>query len=234
MTNTIQEQIAKAREAAATLAAEAPAAQAPADNGNASAAVVPAAQRPVTVAKPTMASAISSSSLIPKNIPFAKINEFGIRVGKNDRIFKSEMIGKVLMVEDKGFQLKYTLRFGNPAVYLSTVDGISCDKGGSWADALARVSLIDPSIEPYVSADIILELTQAIEATGSDGKTETIHPGTRVAINLSKTNFSEWQDFYTLMAEQGQLEKSVDVRVGAKSITHGGNTWGVFTFEPAA
>lgn len=179
--------------------------------------------------KPSMAMAMASTSLIPKTAPYLKVNEFGLLVGKTDKKFKEAIKVKLLLTEDKGFQLKWTLRYGNPAQYLSTYDGIVCDKGGSWADAQAKVRAIDPRAEPYITADIITEVTETFETTG--GKIEA---GTKLAINPSMTNFSEWQEFFQSAAEAGKLEQEVDVTLGFRDVHHNGNDWGVVTFTLAA
>lgn len=182
-----------------------------------------------TMAKPSMSMAMASSSVVPKMTPFLKVNEFGILVGKNDKMFKHEIKAKILLVEDRGFALKWTLRYGNPAQYLSTYDGQVCDKGGSWNDAIRKVMSIDPrAAEPYISADIVVTVTETFDVTG--GKIEA---GTKLAINLSKTNFSEWQEFFAAANEAGVVGQEVDVIIGDRSISHNGNNWGVVTFTLA-
>lgn len=178
--------------------------------------------------KPSMAMAMASSSLIPKTAPYLKVNEFGLLIGKTDKKFKESFKARLLLQEDRGFQLKWTLRYGNPAQYLSTYDGLVCDKGGSWADAQAKVRAIDPKAEPYISADILVELAEDVEVTGSK-----IDSGTKLAINLSKTNFSEWQDFFTAASEAGVMGQEVDVTIGFRDVHWNGNDWGVITFTLA-
>lgn len=178
--------------------------------------------------KPSMSMALASTSILPRTSPFLKVNEFGILVGKTDKKFKEQLKGRILVEEDKGFRLKWTLRFGNPATYYSTYDNLVCDKGGSWADAVAKVNAIDPRAEPYISADIVFEVTEDFDTTG--GKIEA---GTKVAINLSKTNFSEWSDFYQAAADAGLLGQEVDIVLGHRAIHYNGNDWGVVTFTIA-
>lgn len=175
--------------------------------------------------KPSMSMAAAVTSLVPRTAAYLKVNEFGLLVGKGDKKFKEKIRAKILMVEDKGFALKWTLRYGNPAQYVSTFDGHICDKGGSWADAQAKARAIDPRVEPYISADIVATLVEDVEITG--GKVEA---GSKVAINLSKTNFSEWQEFYAEMEKAGVIGQEITVDLGFRDIHHNGNDWGVVTF----
>lgn len=213
--------IQAAKEAAKTLVAEQDASTAVIETHVNAGVAVP-------MMKPSMSMALATSSIIPRTAPYLKVNEYGILIGKNDKAFKEGFKGKILIAEDKGFRLKWTLRYGNPANYLSTFDGLVCDKGGSWADAQAKVRAIDPKAEPYISADIIVELSEDVSVTG--GK---IDAGTKVAINLSKTNFSEWQEFFEAANEAGVVGQEVEVNLGHRAIAYNGNNWGVVTFALA-
>lgn len=218
----VQTAIKQAQEEAARMAASQPQteAQTPAviEASVQGGAVVP-------FSKPSMGAVLASSGVIPRSTPYIKVNEFGIRVGQ-DKTFLTGFKAKILMVEDKGFVLKHTLRYGTaPVSYVSTYDGITSDKGGSWADTVARVRRTDPAAEPYVAADILIKLDEKVKLAN-----ETLEPGKLVALNTSKTNFSEWQDFYAACAEEGVLGQEVDVMIGFREIQHNKNTWGVVTF----
>lgn len=215
MSTSIQDAIAQAKAAAASMPQEG--------------AIVEAAVNDAGVvtafAKPSMATVQASMSVIPRNTPYIKVNEFGILIGKQKKGFLDGFTAKILLKEDFGFQLKYTVRFGNPAQYLSTYDGVVCDKGGSWHDAMMKAKRVDPKADPYVSVDVVLELTEEVKA----GE-ETLAAGTKIGFNSSKTNFSEWSDFYAEAQKQGLLGQEVEVKIGYRDIEHNGNTWGVLTF----
>jgi hypothetical protein len=179
----------------------------------------------IPLVKPSMASVAASTGVIPRNAPYLKVNEFGILIGKQKKGFLDGFRAQLLLVEDKGFQLKWTLRFGNPAQYLSTYDGQSCDKGGTWIDAMLRARMIDPKVEPYVSVDVVLTLSEDLKAGD-----ETLRAGTQVGFNSSKTNFSEWADFHAFAAERGLIGEEVAVEIGHRAVAHNGNNWGVVTF----
>lgn len=178
-----------------------------------------------TFTKPSMATVAASTGVIPRSVPYVKVNEDGIKIGK-DKTYLEGFEAKISMVEDKGFQVKHTVRFGNPAQYLSTYDGSVCDKGGSWGDAIQKAKMADPKADPYPSVDVVIELTKPVKL-----KDETLAIGQKIGFNSSKTNFSEWSDFYQACAEAGVLGQEVDVKIGFREIDHGGNTWGVLTFE---
>lgn len=222
MTN-VQDAVKKAREAAAAAAG---AAEGSTGNDIIEGRVNTSGQVS-TFVKPSMATVAAQASVIPKAIPYLKVNEFGIRIGKNKE-FLDEIEGTINMTEDKGFAVKHTVRFGNPAQYLSTYDGIGCDKGGSWGDAMAKAKMADPGAEPFHSVDIVVTLTKDIKL-----KDEVVPAGKQVAINTSKTNFSEWEDFYRAVAEEGRLGETVPVKITSRSISHNGNEWGVFEFALA-
>lgn len=179
----------------------------------------------MTYGKPSLAMAAATTGVIPRNIPYLKVNEDGIKIGK-DKTYITGFKGKILMTEDQGFMMKWTIRFGNPAQYFSTYDGAVCDKGGTWADAIAKAKSVDNKADPYMSVDVVITLTEAVKL-----KEETLPVGTKVAFNSSKTNFSEFQDFAAEVAKAGAMGEEVDVQIGCKEINHGGNTWGVATFE---
>ena len=215
MTTNIADAISQAKAAAATM----PQTQLPVQ--------APATTPPVGFAKPSMAMVAASTGVIPRATPYLKVNEFGILIGKAKKPFLEGFKAKVLLIEDQGFQLKWTIRYGNPAQYLSTFDGNVCDKGGTWHDALTKARMIDPQAEPYTSVDVRIELDEDIKMGD-----ETFLAGSLVGFNSSKTNFSEWSDFYAQCAADGLVGTTVDVQVGHRAIEYNRNTWGVVTFSP--
>jgi hypothetical protein len=219
----IQDAINQAKEAAEGMVAN--------DAVNASTAVIQGSVSPGGVAttyqKPSMATVAAATGVIPRNTPYLKVNEFGMRVGKN-KDFIDDIPVEIALVEDEGFMVKYTLRFGNPAQYLSSYDGMVCDKGGSWNDALVKARMADPNVEPYNAVDIVVRTTAPLKL-----KEETLPAGTVIGLNTSKSNFSEWSDFYAECAKAGLIGQTVKVKLGCREINHGGNTWGVVTFTLA-
>lgn len=177
-----------------------------------------------TFVKPSMAVAMASTKVIPRNVAYLKVNEFGIRIGKSMELL-SGFKASIDMVEDRSFQLKWTVRFGNPAQYLSTYDGTLCDKGGSWHDALRKASNAGGD-EPYLSVDVVMTLLEDIKL--KDG---LLLAGTKLGFNASKTNFSEWVDFVATVSKAELMGHEVPVNIGFRAIDDKKNVWGVLTFE---
>lgn len=178
-----------------------------------------------TFTKPSMDSVVASSGIIPRNVSYLKINEFGMRVGKH-KDFLTTIEAKISMVEEEGFQVKHTIRYGNPAQYLSTYDGVVCDKGGSWNDALRKAQNADPKFKTYPTADIIFIISKPLKL-----KDETIPAGTQIGYVPSPSGFSDWSDFYQEVKKAEKLGQEVSVKLTAREINHNGNTWGVVGFE---
>jgi len=216
----IQDAIKQAQTAAADMVAEDEAAGTQVIEASASPAGVV-----TTFAKPSMATVSASTGVIPRSTPFLKVNEDGIKIGK-DKTYHQGFKAKIDMTEDQGFQVKMTLRFGSPAQYISTYDGSIADKGGSWPDAIRKARMANPNCEPYHSVDVVLTLTEEVKL-----KDEVLPVGYKIGWNSSKTNFSDWSDFYAAVAKAGGIGAEVDAQIGFREINHNGNTWGVLTFE---
>jgi len=181
----------------------------------------------VTFAKPSMKSVQAATGLLPRSTLYLKPTEYGFRVGKNKDLIQ-DFEAELDMNEGRGFQLKHTVRFGNPAQYLSSYDGVTCNKGGSWHDALMKARQASGgNAEPYFAAEIKLTLTKDIKL-----KEETIPAGTIIGYDTSApSRFSDWSDFYEAMDDQGKTDQVIKVNVIAKEIEHNGNNWGTVSFE---
>lgn len=175
--------------------------------------------------RPSMAMAAQTAGIIPKLTPYIRVNEFGILIGKSDRSFKTGFNARILMVENRGFKVKHTIRFGNPATYLSTYDGQTCDKGGSWYQALMNAKAAGVGPDPYMSVDVLVALAQDVRLTD-----QTLTSGTRIGFTASMTNFDEWSMFFNAVAEAGKLGQEVHAQLGHHAIHHNKHDWGVVTF----
>jgi hypothetical protein len=217
--SNISDAISKATEAASTMTKE---------EANAPAVIdaLPTSGGAVTYGKPSLAAASATKGVIPRSVPYLKVSEHGMKIGKDKKLvdgFKAKM----LMVEDEGFMLKWTIKFGaSPTVYLSTYDGVICDKGGLWTDAVMKANTVEPGSEAFLSVDAIIILDEDVKL-----KEETQPKGNKIAFNASKTNFSEFQEFSEAVSKAGLMGQMVDVKIGFNEINHGGNNWGVVTFE---
>lgn len=182
----------------------------------------------ITFPKPSMAMAAQTAGIIPKQTPFIKVNEFGILIGKTDKSFKTGFEARIQMIEGQGFKVKHTLRFGNPATYLSTYDGQTCDKGGSWHEALMKAKAAGAKPDPYLSVDVLLELAEDVQCSQ-----EILAVGTKVGFTASMTNFDDWSVFFNAVAQAGKLGQEVVAKLNHHAIHHNKHDWGVVTFKLA-
>ena len=174
----------------------------------------------------SMDDAVESTGLIPGSVPYLKVNEFGLRIG-NAKKFIPDFEAVIDMTAGEGFVTKTTMRYGqNPAKYVSTYDGAISDKGTPWPVEMQRAKAISPDLDPYMSADILMTLPKGVK--GEDSK---IDPDGQLAFVPSKSNFSNWRDFYSASKKAGLIGKKVKAKISFEDITHNGNTWGVVTFE---
>lgn len=222
--SNIQEAVKQAREAAATMANSEP--------HRASNVVLDhraASMRAFT--KPTMAGIQAARGILGQSVNWLKVDVHGLTIGKDKKLFDNILVD-LDTTEEKGFMVKHTFRFGNPPTYLSTYDGIACDKGGSWGAAVAKARMVDPEIQPFHAADIRITLSE--EVTMKDGKTK-LTLGSVLGHTTSKTNFYEWSNFYEELAKADLIGQTVKVKLGWKEMTspNVAKPWAVVTFELA-
>lgn len=220
--DAIQEAMARAQEAAAQQVASAPAASTSTDvavaqsQGGAVANVAP--QQPMT-----MESLMSGSINVDL---WLKVKEFGLLVGdKSDLVPSIKAI--IDMTEGSGFVVKKSIKAGNPVQYWSTYDGVGCDKGGSWTDAIAKARSIDPKASEYRAVDVPMIVLE--EVKGASGV--LAEAGKTLGYSTSTTNWREWETFYKSVVMAGLLGKRVEVVVGFKPMSNkNNNKWGVMTW----
>jgi hypothetical protein len=181
----------------------------------------------VPAAKPSMASAKGLVGMRP---------DFWLKVDKASLTFKDvpnlldEVIVSLDMTEERGFTVKSTIKTkGNPAQYYSTKDGMTCDKGGSWADAVRKVQAAFPDMAPFPSADLSMHLLEPVK--DMKGKEiGNVPVGAKIGHTTSMTNFSDFNDLYDAVAAAGKMNTVVKVKLTQKTITTATNTWGVIIF----
>ena len=219
--NAVNDAIAKAQEAAATVVEAVPAvvqAGAPAND-------VPAAYVPARA--PSMADAMASAQMRPDE--WLKVKEHGLFLGTSREAIET-MTVEIDMTEKRGFYLKESIKYGNPAVYLSTYDGVTCDKGGTWQAAVAKAPAADPRAKPYYSADIKMTLVEQVK-TIKGKKHEFGEAGKSLGHSTSTSNFDEWREFYREVAAAGLIGRKVIAKLTVKPLENkAGNAWGVIVF----
>ena len=221
MSNAVNDAIAKAQEAAAATIEAVPAvvqAGAPAND-------VPAAYVPARA--PSMADAMASAQMRPEE--WLKVKEHGLLLGTSREAIE-DMTVMIDMTEQNGFYMKESIKYGNPAVYMSTYDGVTCDKGGPWIAAIGKAQAADPRAKPYYSVDIKMKLTADVK-TIKGKKHEFGEAGKTLGHSTSTTNFDEWREFYRECSAAGLLNQKVVAKLTVKQLENkAGNAWGVIVF----
>lgn len=179
--------------------------------------------------KPTMAGIQGARGILGQGVNWLKVDVHGLMIGKDKKLFDNILVD-LDTTEEKGFMVKHTFRFGNPPTYLSTYDGIACDKGGSWGAAVAKARMVDPEIQPFHAADIRMTLAEGV--TLKDGKTK-LDLGVVLGHTTSKTNFYEWSNFYEELAKADLVGQTVKVKLGWKEMSspNVAKPWAAVTFE---
>lgn len=157
---------------------------------------------------------------------FLKVKDNHLRIGNKEDMITEPLIVDIDMTT---VQVTEVIKFGNPAQYLKTVDGITCVNGGTWAQAVEKAQKSDPNARPYKSADLTMVLVE--DAVAVNGKV-IAEKGTKLGHSLSTTNRGEFQAFLADLQKSNLLYETVRVKVGYKKRTNSkGNVWGVLTFE---
>lgn len=221
--SSINEAINTAQEAAGKIVEDAEVTQEtlPAQNGQ-PAQVIP-------FEKPSMETMGNSTGIASSVDEWLKVNEDGIKVGDKKGLTDSVKV-RINMVEDDGFFVKQSIKWGNPINYASTYDGRVSDKGGPWGNQLQQVQAMDPRAKPFPSADIKMTLVEPLKL-----KDVTIPAGTTLGHTLSMSNWGNWAEFFREVSKAEKIGQEVEVSLGAEEINgKNGYTWGVLTFSLAA
>lgn len=224
MSDPVNDAIAAAQAAAAAAVETTSAENLPATAGAPAAA--PAAYVPRRA--PTMSDVLASANLRPD--AWLKVSEHGLLIGTAKDLIET-IVCDIDMTEQRGFYLKEAIKFGNPAVYLSSYDGVTCDKGGTWEAAIAKAQAIDQKAKPYYSADIKMTIVDQVKNTKGK-KVDIGAAGKTLGLSTSTTNMDEWREFYRECAEQDLIGKTVRCVMSAKPLeNNAGNTWGVVVWS---
>lgn len=179
-----------------------------------------------TYSKPSLSAFSAAKGLLPNNTRYLKPTEFGFRIGKNKDMIQ-EFIAELDLAEDKGILPKWTVRYGNPAQYLSSYDGVTCNKGGAWSDAVVKARITSPDAEPYPAAEVKFILAEPLKL-----KEETLGVGTIIGYDTSApSRYSDLSDFFDAANAAGVMGQKVKVKVIAREINHNGNNWGTVALE---
>src|ERR687898_3061722 len=91
-----------------------------------------------------------------------KVKPYGMTIGKDTTTLFKKLTFEIDLAT---VQYCRRIRYGNPAEYRITYDGVNDSRGGLWAETAARAKAIDPKCQgDYRSADIALAATGDIVA----------------------------------------------------------------------
>jgi len=113
------------------------------------------------------------------------------------------------------------IRYGNPAVYVRTRDGVTTDKGQSWDAALANARRVEPTVQPYNSWDLPFTLL------AKAGDTEQ---GSRVGYTTVWSSFKAFHPVYISAKEQFGADAVVKLEITCKGVNRPGKKYGEAQF----
>lgn len=175
---------------------------------------------------PSNSQALSGSFSVDQ---FFKVNEDGIKIGQS-ALIPQEAIR--VRLDLSAVQNIRVIRYGNPAQYVKSIDGVVSTTGEPWAKVFQKAKATDGDRfrGDYASADIPMEaLVDVKDMKGNLAARE----GDLIGKSLSTTEWREWEKFLrTLMRSGVDIDNdTVIVDIGYKARTNNnGNTWGVLTY----
>lgn len=160
---------------------------------------------------------------------YLKVKAEGLKIGDKINLIESVTVTIDMAKEAGQMVAANVIKFGDPATYLKSYDGVNCTTGGTWQEAVNKAKLIDPKASPYMSADIVMTLIEdAKDIKGAVVATA----GTRLGHSTSTTNRANVAELIRAVNEKGLQNSVVEVKVTAQAKTNPkGQTWGVLKFE---
>lgn len=218
MTTSIDAVIQKAQEAAAQVAGGVPAA-------------APATSVPTAAAgNPLTLGDLASGSLDVDT--WLKVNAFGLLIGNSEELFSEIEV----TIDTDEIQLFRGIRYGNPARYKRTYDGVTVAGGGGlWIQALEEAREVDPNVREYRGADLVFTLRETLK-----GKKDKViaEEGTRLGHSTSVTGWKPFLQFVRDISKMGLPINDRGIPSGVFNLTLGFTTqkndkgsWGVLAFN---
>lgn len=127
-----------------------------------------------------------------------KVKPYGLTIGKDTTTLFDKL---PFRIDLSNVVYCRRVRYGNPAEYRSTYDGVNDFRGGLWADTVARARSIDPKCQgDYRSADIPLIAAEDIVA--KDG-TILADQGSKIGYAPAITGWHGWADLIRRLVSAG-------------------------------
>ncbi len=159
---------------------------------------------------------------------FLKVKEFGLLLLGKPNLVESITVA---MVPSRDI-LPYTgirYKVGQTVVYKKSYDGVTCNEGGPWAEAVAEAQRIEPGVRTYEGADLAMRLLEdAKDAKGA----VVAEAGLVIGHSTSVTNRGLLAEFIKEAMKQEAMDDELEVQVGYVPKTNkAGQTWGLVTFK---
>lgn len=157
-----------------------------------------------------------------------KVTSDGLKIGDKTKPLDTLEVFLDMSEIAYSFQVKYQLN--GQAVYHRTYDRQTDSQGGLWMETMRKAQQIDPKAYEYRSAEI--PLVSAVDIQGKDGNVAA-SAGERLGLTLSTTGWKQFQTFVRELARKGVDPKTATLKltVGYETKTKPGvQPWGVPTF----
>lgn len=155
---------------------------------------------------------------------YLKVSEDGLKVVVEN---KSTLFDNLdVTIDMKEVTPTEVIKYGNPAKYEKSFDGVVTTEGRRWTDAIETGARFNAT--PYSSADIPFTLDEPIIGKAN---AEVYPVGTRLGYSLSTTNREAFAKFMRDVNDQNLRHQKVKVRLGYEVKKSKDYTWGVVTFE---
>lgn len=217
--NTIEQAINQAKTAAANISSEA--------NSNlGGGAMVNRPNTSVARAAPFKFNDLSTGQL--NVVTWLKIDKYGLHIG-SDRSTFDELLVAVPLREVAYCQ---SVRFGNPAQYRKSYDGMTDSRGGSWAQTVMEAQKIDSRATEFRSADIPFYALEDISSTGKDAKV-LVKTGDAIGHSLAVTAWKGWSSLLTKLSREGvDVDNDIlKIRLGFTPRKNDKGEWGEFVYN---
>lgn len=155
---------------------------------------------------------------------YLKVSEDGLKVVVDNKSTLFENLE--VIIDMKEVTPTEVIKYGNPAKYEKTFDGVVTTEGRKWTEAIETGARFQAT--PYSSADIPFTTNEPILKNGT---TEIYPIGTRLGYSLSTTNREAFAKFLRDTNEQNLRHQKVKVRLGYEVKKSKDYTWGIVTFE---
>lgn len=177
---------------------------------------------------------LKSGGLSPDK--WVQVDEYGIKLDKNEKQFVEEFTGELDFANVKFFQGLRTKLPGNKYSYIKTYDGkTEARSGQNWNAAVseANARAIEPA-SPYRGADVLITLTEALKQGKSD-----FAVGTKVGYTTAITAFGAFQNYLNEQINAGNVTVGANDSLSGVVVTKATHEekknsdykWGILNFQ---